>query len=178
MAEKKAFWSSLPGVLTGFGSLVVAITGLVAALNSIGVIGSKQQQKNAVFSSDAQTRPGIQVSGDLSGKWRATVKYDWGAIHTENFVFRDERNEISGTASFLGVPRGVRGGKRNEEKIAFITKTQEIAGSGESKEVIHHYQGTISGDEIRFNMQTEGGYSERIPVHFIAKKIPHSDDEK
>ncbi|MEB3209858.1 MAG: hypothetical protein VKL39_00820 [Leptolyngbyaceae bacterium] len=34
------FWSTLPGVLTALGTLVVAVTGLVAALNQAGLIGN------------------------------------------------------------------------------------------------------------------------------------------
>lgn len=37
---------------------------------------------------------------------------------------------------------------------------------------MHHYQGKITGDVIQFVMQTEGGYSEHLPVKFEA----HSED--
>lgn len=39
--SKPPFWTSLPGMLTGVGAVIVAITGLITALYSAGVIGSK-----------------------------------------------------------------------------------------------------------------------------------------
>ena len=36
---KTPFWTTLPGILTGFGGVIVALTGLVTALYSTGVIG-------------------------------------------------------------------------------------------------------------------------------------------
>jgi hypothetical protein len=37
--------------------------------------------------------------------------------------------------------------------------------------VVHRYRGEALDNEIRFFMITEGGYSEHIPIEFIAKKI-------
>lgn len=36
---KTPFWSSLPGMFTGLGGLIVAVTGLITALYTTGVIG-------------------------------------------------------------------------------------------------------------------------------------------
>jgi hypothetical protein len=37
--SKPPFWSSLPGIFTGLGGLIVAVTGLITALYTTGVIG-------------------------------------------------------------------------------------------------------------------------------------------
>lgn len=39
--SKPSFWSSLPGILTGLGGLILAVTGLITALYTTGMIGPK-----------------------------------------------------------------------------------------------------------------------------------------
>ena len=112
-----------------------------------------------------ETRPPV------NGLWKGTVIYDWpNATYDETFVFKGEGEEVQGTASFLGIKRGIWEGNTKSQSISFLTKTGEIMGSLESKEVLHHYRGRIQGDEIHFVMQTEGGYSEHIPIEFIVRR--------
>ena len=80
-------------------------------------------------------------------------------------------DEVAGSASFLGTKRGVLGGRLGDDRISFDTKSRETLGDGE-KETVHHYRGRISGDQIRFSMQTEGGFSDHPPVEFTAKRSP------
>ena len=49
-------------------------------------------------------------------------------------------------------------------------KTREISGD-DSKDTVHRYQGKILRDEIKFVMQTEGGFSEHIPIESTARKV-------
>ncbi|MGH8474368.1 MAG: hypothetical protein ACRER2_01110 [Methylococcales bacterium] len=116
----------------------------------------------------SETRP------DINGDWRAEVIYDWpNAKYSETFTFRGDGEEVHGTASFLRTKRGILEGKANRDQIRFITKTQEVLGdSGSSKEVVHRYEGQVLGDEIKFVMQTEGGYSEHIPIEFTVRRVP------
>jgi len=112
---------------------------------------------------------------DIRGEWQAEVIYDWpNAAYTEVFAFQVEGNEVMGTASFLGTKRGVLDGKLSGNTLTFDTATKEAVGDREDKDVIHHYRGSISGEEIQFVMQTVGGYSEHIPVRFTAKRVPHN----
>jgi TIR domain len=39
------------------------------------------------------------------------------------------------------------------------------------REETHRYRGRVFGDEIKFVMQTEGGFSEHLPIEFTAKKV-------
>jgi len=112
---------------------------------------------------------------NINGEWKAEVTYDWqNAKYAETFTFNVDRDEVHGTASFLGRKRGILEGKIRKDKLQFITKTQEVLGSGEPKVTIHHYRGRLLGDEINFTMQTEGGYSEHIPIEFRAKRVPNT----
>lgn len=109
---------------------------------------------------------------DVSGTWYAEVSYDWGAKHQEEFVLRLEGNELRGTASFLGLRRGVLEGRMSGDRLSFVTRTLETLGEGPSREVEHRYVGRVSGSEIRFSLQSTGGYSEHVPVEFVARRGP------
>ena len=136
------------------GTIAIALSAFTdAAKNLLGLVIS-------------ETRPAI------NGEWQAEVTYDWeNAKYIETFTFKGEGGEVYGTASFLGVRRGILEGKIEKDILEFITKTQEVLGSGEPRVAIHHYRGSPLGNEINFSMQTEGGYSEHIPVEFMAKRV-------
>jgi hypothetical protein len=106
----------------------------------------------------------------INGEWRAEVNYDWqNARYSESFRFSGEGDTLSGSASYLGTPRGVLEGKAKKGTLQFTTRTRESLG-GADKEATHRYQGTLKGDEISFVMQTEGGFSEHLPVEFTARR--------
>ncbi len=109
----------------------------------------------------------------INGEWRAHVTYDWPNAHyTETFTFSGEKDAVRGTASFLGTKRGILEGKVAKGKLEFVTKTQEVLDDWKHpREAVNRYHGEILKDEIKFIMQTEGGYSEHVPVEFAAKRI-------
>ena len=106
---------------------------------------------------------------DVAGRWVADVQYDFGERYSEEFVFRMDAGNLGGSASFLGVARGIVEGKVEDDQISFTTRTQEYFGE-ETRQIQHRYRGTIVGDEIQFVMQTEGGSSVHPPVELIAKR--------
>jgi hypothetical protein len=110
---------------------------------------------------------------DINGVWHAQVRYDWpNADHLERFVFSGEAQELRGTASFLGADRGIVEGSIEAGTLRFITRTTEVHSTTAPVEAVHRYRGTLSGDEIRFVMQTEGGLSSHVPVEFTARRLP------
>lgn len=112
----------------------------------------------------------------INGEWRATVTYDWSPRpHAEAFTFTGEGMEVHGTASFLGTKRGILEGRIEHETVEFLTRTREELGAGESSAATHEYRGTVLGDEIRFTMQTRGGYSDHPPIEFTAKKATRGE---
>jgi TIR domain-containing protein len=106
----------------------------------------------------------------LAGDWSADVTYDWGDKYTERFSFNVDGDVVLGTASFLGVRRGIVDGSLQGERVVFQTRTQEVRGDFDNPvSVSHRYRGTITGDTIAFTMQSEGG-SSSVPVEFTARR--------
>ncbi|HZM97421.1 MAG TPA: toll/interleukin-1 receptor domain-containing protein [Vicinamibacterales bacterium] len=106
----------------------------------------------------------------LTGDWSANVAYDWGDKYTERFSFKVDGDAVLGTASFLGVRRGIVDGSLQGERVVFQTRTQEVRGDFDNPvSVSHRYRGTITGDTIAFTMQSEGG-SSSVPVEFTATR--------
>lgn len=106
----------------------------------------------------------------LSGQWRATVKYDWGAEHAERFDLRLENDEVHGTASYLGVPRTVEQGTLAGEQLNFVTHSQEVLGDGPGRDVTHRYRAVLQGDELHVVLESGGGHSVHTPVEFVARR--------
>jgi hypothetical protein len=104
----------------------------------------------------------------LAGGWTAEVTYDWGDKYTERFSFTVAGDTVTGSASFLGVPRGIEDGSLTDERVVFQTRTDEINGDTRSS-IVHRYRGAVAGDTIAFTMQTEGG-SSTVPVEFTARR--------
>ena len=109
----------------------------------------------------------------VNGEWQADVTYDWNnARFSERFTFAGEADALHGSASFLGVARGVLEGRVDAAGVVFVTRTSETSGSGDSATaVVHRYRGRLAGDELRFVMQTEGGSSAHVPIEFVARRV-------
>lgn len=134
------------------------------------------QQRSPVPSSPVGQAAVTPARAEVNGEWRADVTYDWdNARFDERFTFRGEGDELHGSASFLGVPRGVLEGRVDAAGLRFVTRTREVGGAGGSgADVVHRYRGRRVGDELRFVMQTEGGSSAHVPVEFVARRVPAS----
>lgn len=146
-------------LLIGLGAIVIALSSFTDAA------------KNLLSLVDQETRP------DIYAQWKADVTYDWpGARYTETFTFGGEGDAMNGTASFLGRKVGILEATLREKNLQFITRTRAFSGDT-VKEMVHHYQGTVVGDEIKFIMQTEGDFSEHVPIQFIAKKVPKATEK-
>ena len=119
----------------------------------------------------ASAAPGL-ARADVNGAWQAEVNYDWpNARYLERFSFAGEAAELHGSASFLGVARGVLEGRTDAAGLRFVTRSGEI-GAGAATDTVHRYRGRRVGDELHFVMQTEGGSSAHAPVEFVARRSP------
>jgi len=106
----------------------------------------------------------------INGEWKADVTYDWpNALYAETFTLSGDGNNVYGIASFLGVGRGILEGVTQGNEVLFITNSQE--GSDSPQHQVHRYRGKIISDEIWFVMQTEGGFSEHVPIKFVARRV-------
>jgi hypothetical protein len=147
------------GLLWGLAALAVIV------LLAVGLRGYWPGR-----ATDGPKQLASELAQSLSGRWLATVKYDWGAEHAERFELRLENGEVHGTASYLGVARSVEEGKLNGEQLNFITRSQEVLGEGQSREVIHRYRGGLKAGELHFVLESGGGQSGHPPVEFVARR--------
>jgi len=110
---------------------------------------------------------------NVSGDWSAQVKYDWGDSYPEKFHFEANRAELSGSASFLRVARGILDGKISGDRISFTTKTLVSINSEEKMhEDKHYYKGMLANDAIQFTMITDSEVESHVPIHFTATRTP------
>jgi hypothetical protein len=153
------------------GSRTAWIAGAVVAVAAIGALWQWQRSAAPVSSARVEPAPVTAVRAQINGEWRADVTYDWPNAHYgERFSFAGEGDELHGSASFLGVARGVLEGRVDAAGLGFVTRTSESSGDGGAA-AVHRYRGRLAGDELRFVMQTEGGSSAHVPVEFVARRV-------
>lgn len=106
------------------------------------------------------------VTAAVAGSWSGEVTYSWGDRYNEQFLFQPEGAKLFGTASFLGVKRGIEEGKIESENISFLIRFQEMAGdtAGDHK---NYYWGKFEGKEIRIRMQDDRG---NPPLEWVLQK--------
>lgn len=116
--------------------------------------------------------PSVQTV-DITGRWTARVKYDWGDQYDEVFEFKYLGDTLHGTATYLTGRLTIEQAKLQGDWISFITRSQEMLGSdGPRKEVTHRYTGQVTPAAIRFTLESGGGYSIHPPVEFTAQRAP------
>jgi hypothetical protein len=143
-----------------WGLAAVAMIGLLA----VGLKGNWPGR-------EADGQVATELAQSLSGRWLATVKYDWGAEHAERFELRLENGEVHGTASYLRVARTIEQGVLKGEQVSFVTRSQEVVGDGPGREVIHRYRATLKAGELHFVQESGGGLSVHPPVQFVARRV-------
>lgn len=118
----------------------------------------------------ARMPPPSPPAAAIAGRWRATVRYDWGAEHEENFDLKPEDGEVFGTASYLRVPRIIEQGELRGERLRFVTRTQVVSGNEAPRELTHRYRGKVTAGAIHFVLESTGGYGGYAPVEFVARR--------
>lgn len=101
----------------------------------------------------------------IEGVWQATVTYDWGATYQESLEF-DTRQGLTGTASFLGLDRGILNAAFEGDQIYFEIPFEEVLGDL-TRDVRNIYRGTVFSDRIEFVMQDDRGTA---PIRFEATR--------
>jgi len=101
-------------------------------------------------------------AADVTGKWVAQVPGRGGETREATFTFKADGNQLTGSVSS---PRGempISDGKVDGDTISF-NQVMEFNGN----EVKLMFKGKVSGDEIKFTRQREGG--DRVQ-EFTAKR--------
>jgi len=103
-------------------------------------------------------------AADVSGRWTAQVPGRGGQTREATFNLKVDGSSLTGSVSG---PRGeaeISDGKIDGDHISF-NQTLEFNGNT----VKLHYDGMVSGDEIRFTRSREGG--QRQGQQFTAKRM-------
>ena len=146
---------------------------VVAAAAAVGVLWQQQRSPGPASPARVEQAPVPAARAQVNGEWQADVTYDWdNARFIERFRFDGDADELHGSASFLGVARGVLEGRADGAGISFVTRTSEASGAGDSgRTVVHRYRARLTGAELRFVMQTEGASSPHVPIEFVARRV-------
>lgn len=111
-----------------------------------------------------------QATGDaLLGSWRGEVRYGWGDVHEESFVFQRFAGAVTGTATFLRYPRGIEDLTIDGQHIRFLTRTVQRM-KDEERELIHRYTAELDGDTLRVRLHSTGGFGSETPLEFTAHR--------
>jgi len=102
----------------------------------------------------------------FTGGWNGEVIYPWGEKHSEEFFFQPEGDKLFGTASFLGIKRGIEDGKVDADKISFFARFDEGSGA-QTLQHKNYYWGQIADGQLSMRLQDSRG---NPPVDFVLKK--------
>ncbi len=109
-------------------------------------------------------------SVDVTGTWKASVKYSWGDTYPETFQFDVHGAELTGSASYVTAPHGLVDGRIDGNRLSFQTTSYSDLNEQRYQQK-HRYRGTVSGDEIAFVLDTDSGYDAPPPTTFTAHRV-------
>jgi hypothetical protein len=103
-------------------------------------------------------------AADVTGKWTAQVAGRDGQMREQTFTFKVDGETLTGTTSGMmgGADVELKDGTAKGDDIAFT-----VVRSFQGQEVKITYKGKVSGAEIKFTSQREGGE----PREFTAKRV-------
>jgi len=143
---------------------------LILALVGFAVWWQVRQQSTVAPAPTVATS-NTAFAAKLAGRWRGEITYPWGAKYQEEFFFTPEGNTLYGTASFIGIKRGVEEGRILGETIMFKVSFEETTGNG-TRIGTNRYEGNLRGDNLVIKFFDQAGSP---PVEF--KMIRQSDAE-
>jgi hypothetical protein len=143
----------------------------VAAAGVLAAVAGWQLMGNGIADSPPAAPSAAPQQADVLGTWEAEVEYEWSHRRfVERFTFRSIGGALTGTASFLGVPRGMVAAEIRGNAVAFETRSSALIGD-QTIEYVHRYRGEVSGDRLRMAMQTSGGQDSGVPRQIDARRI-------
>lgn len=102
------------------------------------------------------------LAADVSGKWTAMVPGRGGDPMKTDFTFKVAGDTLDGSMTGPQGEMPIKNGKVDGDAISFMI----IANFG-GNEMKLIYKGKVSGDEIKFTREREGGQ----PREFTAKRV-------
>ena len=103
-------------------------------------------------------------AADVTGKWTAQVPGRDGQMREQTFTFKVDGEKLTGTISGMmgGADTEIKDGTAKGDDIAFT-----VVRNFQGQDVKISYKGKVSGAEIKFTSQREGGE----PREFTAKRV-------
>src|SRR5690348_16281700 len=102
-------------------------------------------------------------AADVTGKWTAQVPGRGGNTQDVTFNLKADGGTLTGTVVTQRGEANIEEGKVDGNNISF---SQTMERGGNKVKIV--YKGTVSGSEIKFTRQTEGGQGRT--AEFTAKK--------
>jgi hypothetical protein len=114
----------------------------------------------------SKLQPASPLAAAIAGSWSGEVRYSWGDRYSEQFLFQPEGAKLFGTASFLGVKRGIEDGRIDGENFSFVVRFQEDTGDA-VRDHKNYYWGKLADNEIHLRMQDDRG---NPPLEWVLAK--------
>jgi hypothetical protein len=111
-----------------------------------------------------------QLFAMLAGSWAAEVIYSSGERHREQFFFQPEADKIYGTATFLGIKRGIEDGKIAGAQLSFAVRVEEVVDQVVRERQLR-YEMKLAGKELHVTLFDDRGSP---PVQFRLVKTEES----
>lgn len=105
----------------------------------------------------------VAQAADITGKWTAQVPGRDGQTRETSFTFKVDGEKLTGTTTGRQGDVAITDGTVKGDAIAFT-----VVANMQGAEVKILYKGTVTGEEIKFTRQREGG--DQPPAEFVAKK--------
>ena len=103
-------------------------------------------------------------AADVTGKWTAEVPGRGGNTMTQTFTLKADGSALTGTvAGGRGGDVSITNGKVDGDTITF-----DVVREFQGNSMTMHYTGKVSGDQINFKMERQGG--EGQAREFTAKR--------
>ncbi len=109
------------------------------------------------------------AAADISGKWVAQIPGRGGNTQETTFTFKVDGANLTGTVTNPRGDQEITEGKVSGEDVSFV-----VVRKFQDMEMKSLYKGKVSGNEIKFTMEMQGGRGggggQRPPTEFTAKK--------
>ena len=105
----------------------------------------------------------LALGADVSGPWTAQVPSRGGELREMTFHFKVDGDKLTGSVVTARGEAPISDGKISGDDISFA---QTLSYGGNEVKIL--YKGKVSGNEIKFTRQREGG--EGAAREFVAKR--------
>jgi hypothetical protein len=113
------------------------------------------------------TAAAVWAASSVTGVWEGQVQMRNGNTLTVHLDLKaSDDGGLTGTVTGRGRPVQIADGKVQGNNITFNV-VREFTGT----QIKQHYDGTLDGDTIHFNVTTEGGPASGVTRAFDAKRV-------